>query len=94
MPDPEMERLKRLRERQLADRDPLVKQQKFQRNSSIKEKRMQKPFSLSKAWRDLPHVIKSPFYGLLAGTAILILLTNLWDSPYAILVGAALRWCS
>jgi len=32
--DPEMERLKRLRERQLTDRDPLVKQRQFQRSSA------------------------------------------------------------
>jgi hypothetical protein len=29
--DPELQRLKRLRERQLADRDPLIKQHQFQR---------------------------------------------------------------
>jgi hypothetical protein len=88
MPDKETERLKRLREGQLADRDPLVKQQKFQHNSSVKEKRMRKPFSLSKAWKDLPHIIKSPFYGLLLGLIVIILLPNLWSSPYALLAGA------
>ena len=87
MPDPEMERLKRLRERQLADRDPLVKQQKFQRNSSIKEKRMRKPFSLAKAWKDLPHVVKNPFYGLIAGIVVIFMLSNLWNSPYALPTG-------
>jgi len=32
--DNEQERLKRLRDRQLADRDPLVKQKKFQSTSA------------------------------------------------------------
>jgi hypothetical protein len=90
MPDREAERLKRLRDRQLADRDPLVKQQKFQRDSSIKEKRMRKPFSLSKAWKDIPHVIKAPFYGLLLGFLTILVLPILWNSPYAMLLGAAL----
>lgn len=89
MPDQETERLKRLREKQLAARDPLVKQQKFQHSSSVKEKRMRKPFSFAKAWGDIPHVIKYPFYALIIGVAIIFILPTLWDSPYAILVGLA-----
>jgi len=87
MPDSEAERLKRLRERQLTDRDPLVKQRQFQRTSVIKEKRMQKPFSLKTAWSDIPHSIKSPFYGLIIGIIVIVILPSLWKSPYAILAG-------
>ena len=90
MPDQEAERLKRLRERQLADRDPLVKQQKFQRDSSVKEKRMRKPFALSKAWKDLPYIVKSPFYGLMLGILVIIVIPYIWKSPYAILAGAGI----
>ncbi len=72
MADREQERLKRLRNRQLTERDPLVKQRKFQHSSSIKEKRARKPFSLLKAWADIPHVIKFPFYGLLLGVITLL----------------------
>jgi len=88
MPDSEAERLKRLRERQLTDRDPLVKQRQFQRSSVIKEKRMRKPFSLKKAWGDIPHVIKSPFYGLLLGVLVMAILPKIWHSSYATLAGA------
>lgn len=88
MPDPESERLKRLRQKQLADRDPLVKQRQFQRSSVIKEKRMQKPFSLKKAWSEIPHSIRSPFYGLIIGVFVVVLLPNIWKSPYAIYAGA------
>jgi hypothetical protein len=90
MSDKESERLRRLREKQLAQRDPMVKQKKFQHDSSVKEKRMQKPFSFSKAWKDLPHIFKAPFYGLLLGILLIIVLPNLWSSPYAMLVGAGL----
>jgi len=90
MPDQEAERLKRLRERQLSDRDPLVKQHRFQHESSVKEKRMRKPFSLSKAWKDLPHIIKAPFYGLILGILVILVLPILWHSTWAILVGAGL----
>ena len=85
----EQERLKRLREKQIADRDPLVKQRKFQHSSSIKEKRMRKPFSFSKAWGEIPHIIKYPFYALIIGVIIAFILPTLWDSPYAIYAGAA-----
>jgi hypothetical protein len=89
MPDQESERLKRLREKQLADRDPMVKQRTFQHSSSVKEKRMRKPFSISKAWRDIPHIIKYPFYALILGVIIIFILPTLWDSPYAIYAGLA-----
>jgi hypothetical protein len=87
MPDSEAERLKRLREKQLIDRDPLVKQQQFQRSSVVKEKRMRKPFSLKKAWNDIPHIIKSPFYGLVVGVLVIAILPKIWQSPYATLAG-------
>jgi Flp pilus assembly protein TadB len=89
MPDQETERLKRIREKQLASRDPLVKQRKFQHSSSVKERRMRKPFSFAKAWDDIPHVIKYPFYALIIGVAIIFILPTLWDSPYAFITAIA-----
>ena len=87
MPESESERLKRLRQKQLTDRDPLVKQRQFQRSSVVKEKRMQKPFSWKKAWSDIPHKIRSPLYGLIIGVLVIVLLPNVWDSPFALLAG-------
>jgi hypothetical protein len=84
MSDQEQERLKRLREKQLQARDPLVKQRQFQRSSSVKERRMRKPFSVSKAWKDIPHIIKAPFYGLILGVIFIFVLPLLWVSPFAI----------
>ena len=87
MPESESERLKKLRQKQLTDRDPLVKQRQFQHDSVIKEKRMRKPFSLKKAWSDIPHSIKSPFYGLIIGVLVIVILPNFWKSPFAVLAG-------
>ncbi len=87
MPDSEAERLKRLRQRQLTDRDPLVKQRQFQHSSVIKEKRMRKAFSLKEAWNDIPHIIKSPLYGLLIGVIVTAVLPSVWKSSYAVIAG-------
>lgn len=84
----DQDRLKRLRDKQIAARDPLVKQRKFQRDIAVKTKRMKKPFSFSKAWSDIPHIFKTPFYGLLLGIVVVFVLPIVWDSPYAILAGA------
>jgi hypothetical protein len=82
--DPELERLKRLRDHQLADRDPLVKQRQFQRMSAQRERKYRKSYSLCKMWRDIPHAWKGFFYGALLGTAVLLLLPIFWVSPWAI----------
>ena len=86
MPDneQELERLKRLRERQLADRDPHIKQRQFQRISAQRERRYRKPYSLGKMWQDIPHAWKGFFYGALLGTMVLVILPILWVSPWAI----------
>lgn len=89
MPDQDSERLKRLRERQLADRDPLVKQRNFQRSSSVKEKRMRKPFSFKSAWKDIPCIVKYPLYSLLPGLGLVFFLPTVWNSPYASITAVA-----
>ena len=88
MPDNEQERLKRLRDRQIADRDPLVKQRRHQQAYSAKARRMRKSFKLSEAWSDIPHVVRTPLYGLILGVAITFILPIVWDSPFAFWAGA------
>ena len=85
----EQERLKRLRDRQLSDRDPLVKQRQFQRVSAQRERKIRKPYSLRKMWGDIPHAWKGSFYGILLGMAMLIILPSFWISPWAFPCSAA-----
>ena len=87
--DQELERLRRLRDRQLSDRDPLVKQRKFQRESAQRERRYRKPYSFGKMWKDIPHAWKGFFYGLLLGTAVLLIVPMFWISPWAVPCSAA-----
>jgi len=81
----EQERLRRLRERQLAERDPHVKQRQFQRVSSQREKRLSKQsYSLGKMWKDIPHIWKGFFYGLLLGLVMILVIPAVWISPWAL----------
>jgi hypothetical protein len=84
--DPEEERLKKLRDRQIADRDPQVKQRHYQQNYSRKNRQRAagQHLTLKSMWLDLPHVIRSSFIGLVLG-----LLTLVWISRFAVPAGIA-----
>ena len=86
MPDynQEQERLKRLRERQLADRDPLVKKREFQRSSVERERRAYKPETLGGIWAMIPHIWRGGLFGLLLGIAAAIVIPSLWISSWAL----------
>ena len=82
--DKEQERLKRLRERQLTDRDPLAKQRQFQRTTTQKERKARgKKLTFGEIWGTIPHVYKSPFYGFVLGVLVMIFLPLFWVSPWA-----------
>ncbi len=87
--DPEQERLRRLRERQLDDRNPHTKQHDFYRASKERERRAAKPYTLREAWAAIPHVWKTPLYALLLGVILLLVITSLWISIWAWIVGGA-----
>lgn len=84
----EQDRLKRLRERQLTDRDPLVKQRQLQKTTAQKERKARKKrYTLGEAWRTIPHIYRSPFIGLVMGLAVMFILPILWNSEWAFWVG-------
>lgn len=83
----EQERLRRLRERQLTDRDPLVKQRKVQRTTAVRTRKAMRSFSFKESLSAIPHVWKGAFVGLLVGLVVVIVLPLLWASPYALVVG-------
>jgi len=87
MPESEAERLKRLRDKQVNARDPLRKERQFQRNMSVKEKRMYKPISLSEDWRNIPYVVKVPLFLILLGIIGTVILVRSWDWQYAVYAG-------
>jgi hypothetical protein len=83
--DPEQERLKRLRDRQLADRDPLVKQRQLQQYTAQRERRANKPLNLGEMWADIPKVWKGALLGIVAGLIALLVVPIFWTSTVALL---------
>ncbi len=82
-PDPEQERLMRLREQQIAARDPLVKERKFNKMAADRERKRKKGISLKELWTAIPQVVRSAFFGLLIGLLLLKIVTDIWLSPMA-----------
>ena len=84
----EQERLKRLRERQLTARDPLVKVRKEQQHTAERERKRDRSVSLVQAWRDIPRIWRSVVWAmLLGGVAIGVLSSFLEDALWSILGG-------
>ena len=81
----EQERLKRLRDSQMADRNPHQKQQHYNRSYSVKvRKKLSQKLTLKEMWSDIPHIIRSPFIGLVLGLLVLLFLPQYWISQYAL----------
>ena len=82
-PDPELERLIKLREKQISARDPLVKKRKFDQMAAERERKRDKSISLAEFWTAIPQAARSGFFGLLVGLVLLKIVTGLWVSPLA-----------
>ena len=84
----EQERLKRLRERQLTDRDPQVKQKQIQRTITHRERKARSQrITLGETWQTIPQVYRCPLIGFLIGMCITFFLPFVWDSSWAVWVG-------
>jgi hypothetical protein len=72
--DDEVERLRRLRDRQISLRDPGVKQQQVQRQVATRRRASREPFKFSRIFTDVPKVITWTLAGLLLGIGVVIVL--------------------
>ena len=89
----EQEQLKRLRDRQLAARDPHKHQRKREQIYVQREKRIaSKQTTFAELWQDIPHTIKGPLYGLISGLAIFILLPMFWSSTWALILSLGITF--
>jgi len=79
----EQERIKRLRDDQIAARDPSIKKHEFQRQSIAKERKAYKKITVKQAWADIPHKWKGLFYGMTSALLAGLVITSLWLSKWA-----------
>jgi hypothetical protein len=86
--DPEQARLVRLRDKQIAARDPLVKKRQFNRLAAERERKRDKSLSLAEFWHAIPQPVRSGLWGLLLGLGLLKIVTSLWLAPLALPVMA------
>jgi uncharacterized membrane protein len=96
--DTDAERFRRIRDRQLAARDPLTKQRRLDHTIATKHRRHQRGFSFGEMWSDLPFKVKYALLGGVIGLAVLLglpfLAPGFWGTciglaalPFAAMVG-------
>ncbi len=85
----EVERLKRLRDRQLAARDPHNKQRKIQRTVTRKY-RARKRVTFKELFGDIPHKWRGILYGFLGGLIAWIVLAVVFQEEWVDYVGILL----
>ena len=83
----EVERLKRLRDRQLRARDPQKKQKQLQHNISKRYRQSREPFSFAQFWRDVDQKWRGLLIGGFLGFLVLVLLPSFVDSAWIELIG-------
>jgi hypothetical protein len=88
-PTQDQQRLQRLRDRQLASRDPQKKQRRMHGKIAQRQRRSVESFSLGRIWSEIPHIWKGAFYGLTVGVLAIGLVPLVWVSPWALPCSAA-----
>jgi hypothetical protein len=83
----EIERLRRLREKQLKARDPLAKQRKIDRQVAARRRKKQKSFSVGGMIRDMPYKWRGAIIGAVIGMGISIILTMVLTSKWTDIIG-------
>jgi VIT1/CCC1 family predicted Fe2+/Mn2+ transporter len=95
MQTPDRDRLRRLRDAQLATRDPQIKQRKLQRTIAEKHRRAARPFTWGKFWSEVPHRWRGLVFGGLVGVLIAVALPFILPSPWAtVLAAIAFVFCA
>ena len=76
------DRFRRLKEQQIAARDPLKKQRKLDRTIAEKHRRAQTPFSIVRLWGEIPQRWRGLFFGALLGVVVVVILPMVFESKW------------
>ena len=86
----DLEHLKRIREQQLAARDPGKKQRKLQQTITYKHRKRAQPFSFGNMWTEVPSRWKGTLFGAIFGAIAIVILPLVMDPELATWVGFGL----
>lgn len=85
----ELERIRKIRDRQLHLRDPSVEQKRVQRQIAKKRSSRVEKFSLGAIFGDIPKMITGTLIGMAIGLLIFLILPYVFDGPWVDIVGVA-----
>lgn len=89
-PDSEQDRLRRLRDRQIAARDPQVKQRQVHGKIARKQRSSVERFSVGRILAEIPNIWKGGFLGFVVGALGIAVIPTLWPSSWALPCAGAL----
>ena len=85
----EVERIRKIRDRQLHLRDHSVETKRVQREIAKKRRRSVEKFSLGGIFGDIPKMVTGTLIGMAIGLLIFLILPYFWDSEVIDIVGIA-----
>lgn len=83
----EIERIRRIRDRQIQLRDPSVEQKRVQRVISNKRRSSMEKFSLARIFGDIPKMITGTLIGVMIGILTLVILPYFFEGEWVDPVG-------
>lgn len=89
-PDSEQDRLRRLRDGQIAARDPQVKQRQVHGKIARKQRSSVERFSIGRIFAEIPNIWKGGALGFLVGVLGIAVIPYLWPSTWTLPCAAAL----
>lgn len=83
----DVERLKRIRDRQVGLRDPQTTQQRLQHDIASRRRKSVKKFSSRQVVKEIPHKARGAVIGAFIGVLILAFAPLIVDSPWTDVIG-------
>ncbi|MGD8553626.1 MAG: hypothetical protein PVG02_08195 [Anaerolineales bacterium] len=75
--DDDVDRIRRIRDRQIQMRDPQIKQKKLQKNIARRRHSRIEAFDITRLFSDLPKLITGTLVGMLLGLLVMLILPYL-----------------
>ena len=87
MPSDDADRFRRIRDKQIAARDPMIKVRKLDHSVSQKQRRMRESFSITRMWAEVPKTWRYMIVSGLLGIVVLAILPLFIPEPWGVIGG-------